>query len=252
MAAFPALPSRLRRLLFTPPLPLVRRCPICGRPVETDRLRLGLCADCAQKLRPRLGGHCPACGAIFGDGSEAPTACAACRREKRPWDGFVFHAAYAGLLRDIVLEYKFGRRMRHVRVLRGLLAAAVDAAQGRRGPYAPRPPHLIVPVPLHPRRLKWRGFNQSLELARPLSRGTGAPLSADALRRVRDTIPQSTLDKKQRLDNIKGAFAAGPAAADKNVWLVDDVATTGATIEAAAKALKKAGAARVDVLVVGR
>ena len=118
---------------------------------------------------------------------------------------------------------------------------------------APDGPGGIVPVPLHPRRLAWRGFNQSLELARLLAADLGRPVLPGALRRIRDTTPQSQLPGARRRANIAGAFLADPAqVAGRSVLLVDDVMTTGATIDTAADALCAAGAARVDVLVVAR
>jgi ComF family protein len=158
-------------------------------------------------------------------------------------------------LRELVLGFKFGGRLGQGRLLAGFLAEAWQRAAARPGPGgmdAGRP-DCLVPVPLHPRRLAWRGFNQSLELARFLGREMGRPVCVRGLARVRYTTPQSQLPGSQRLTNLVGAFAADrELVADRHVLLIDDVMTTGATVDTAARALRLAGAARVDVAVVAR
>jgi Predicted amidophosphoribosyltransferases len=111
----------------------------------------------------------------------------------------------------------------------------------------------IVPVPLHPRRLLSRGFNQSRELARLLSVRRSLPIWQGALVRVRRTVPQMELAREARAENIKGAFAAdSKRLSGKSVLLVDDIMTTGATLEECARAMLCAGARRVDVLALAR
>jgi ComF family protein len=114
---------------------------------------------------------------------------------------------------------------------------------------------LMVPVPLHPRKLRERRFNQSAELARTLTRLSGTPFH-EALRRTRYTSSQAGLDREDRLKNLRGAFAvrprAGPHVEGRNILLVDDVFTTGATAHECALTLRKHGAARVAVLTAAR
>jgi ComF family protein len=115
---------------------------------------------------------------------------------------------------------------------------------------------LIAPIPLHRLRLVARGFNQSAALAQVVSRLSGVPLEPQALTRVKATSPQVGLTRAQRADNLSGAFAVEdrlkPAVAGRNILLIDDVLTTGATANAASRALLRAGAARVDLLVFAR
>lgn len=115
---------------------------------------------------------------------------------------------------------------------------------------------LLIPVPLHWRRMLTRRYNQSLLLAREISRATGIPVAPGAMRRNRHTPPQASLTRKERLDNVRGAFAVtvrGKAAVTgKTVVLVDDVMTTGATILACCKTLKRARAGEVRVLTLAR
>ncbi len=115
---------------------------------------------------------------------------------------------------------------------------------------------LIVPVPLYRSRLWWRRFNQSAMLAQGLSRATGVPVDCFALKRVRRTASQVGLSPEQRKRNVAGAFRVEPSRAGavkgKKIVVVDDVITTGATVEACARVLKRAKAARVDVLALAR
>lgn len=247
---FPRLAGRLGRLL----LALCDRCQACGGLLPAMGGPRPLCPECARALSPRRGGYCPKCGGLSADPGAPPLVCAVCRVRGRPWDGFAFHGRYEGLLRDMILGFKFHGRLGQGRLLAGFLADAYLRAAGEgAGAMPPRGPDGIVPVPLHPRRLAWRGFNQSLELARLLARTLDLPVLPHALARIRDTTPQSQLPGPKRLENIQGAFAGDPeAVAGRRLLLVDDVMTTGATVETAVTALRRAGAVRVDVAVVAR
>ncbi|MEO8460151.1 MAG: ComF family protein [Dokdonella sp.] len=114
-----------------------------------------------------------------------------------------------------------------------------------------RPP-LLIPVPLHKQRLRERGYNQALELARPLAKSLDIPIAPDALQRTRSTRTQTGLDAKARRKNLLGAFAVIANDLPEHVALIDDVMTTGATVHECARALKKAGVARIDIWVLAR
>jgi len=221
---------------------LESRCPACGKLQEGP---VRPCPDCARRLAPRTGGYCPGCGAQAGDPGLPPMLCGDCRREPRPWDLLHCFGPYQGLLRDLILRYKFQRSLGLGRLLQTLALEAFRPGQER--------PELVVPVPLHPRRLLWRGYNQSLELARRLARESGIPLASQAMRRVRRTTPQARLSGPMRRENIRGAFVADPAlVSGRRVLLVDDVLTTGATLEEGTLSLRRAGAVRVEILVLAR
>ncbi|RFF28607.1 ComF family protein [Wenzhouxiangella sp. 15181] len=214
-------------------------CLICG---QRAREGLDCCSGCAADL-PVIDSQCHSCGLAM----PAPThACGRCTRRPpafdRTWPGF----AYAGPIERLVHRFKFHHDLAAGRVLAGLCARRL-AAIG-----APRP-QALVPVPLHWRRHLWRGFNQSRMLAEDLSGFLGGIPVAPLLSRSRATPAQSGLPAASRGANVRNAFRAHlPACRPRHVALVDDVMTTGTTLDACARALKKTGIERVDVWVVAR
>ena len=151
---------------------------------------------------------------------------------------------YGFPLDRLVPRFKFHRDLAAGRLMAGLMAGTLASA--------PRP-DAIVPVPLHVHRMRQRGYDQALELARPLAASLGLPLRTDLLQRVRATAPQSELDADQRQRNVARAFVVPSGALPPpHVTLVDDVMTTGATLQAAARTLLKAGVMRVDAWVCAR
>ncbi len=151
---------------------------------------------------------------------------------------------YTSPIDHLIQALKYGRQLSCARILGEYLAAHI-------GDIATKP-DVVVPVPLHRARLRERGFNQSLELARPLAKRLGIPLIIDGARRTRPTVPQTGLRLKERQKNVRGAFAVMQDFTDKRIAIVDDVMTSGATVEALARALRKAGAGAVEVWVVAR
>ena len=172
--------------------------------------------------------------------------CLECRLDPPPWENVFFYGPYEGRLKALVLRYKFQAQLGLGEVLHALLRQSLA--------YHKAPGHdLIVPMPLHPRRLRQRGFNQSLELARGISGGRFGQLEPRAVTRIRDTPPQHTLPRADRLHNLSGAFLAEPGLVQgRSVLLVDDILTTGATVHAASRALLRCGATRVNLLVLAR
>ncbi|MHC1701971.1 MAG: ComF family protein [Humidesulfovibrio sp.] len=247
-----ARPLFLARSLFWDEV----RCPGCGRvaPAVPD-LESSLCPDCRLALAPREGAACPGCGQVSDMPPELPQAlpvlCPACQESPRPWGRLLCWGAYEGRLRELILAYKFEARLDLGRQLQECLLAAFERGAGTFPELCAC--ELVVPVPLHPRRLSWRGFNQSRELARLLARRRGLPIRQEALVRVRRTVPQMELDRARRAENIRGAFAASPEVlAGRTALLVDDIMTTGSTLEECARMMRAAGAAQVHVLVLAR
>jgi ComF family protein len=242
LVAASGLAEAATRRLVDPVLAVVfpARCPACARPLR--RMRRGpLCEECWAAL-PRHALALCACGA----GGRA--SCPRCRRGLNPLGRGVSLGPYEGALRLLVHELKYrGRRTVAARLAEELLARA-DA----RGLLAAG--CVLVPVPLHPRRLRERGFNQSERLARELARRTSCRLLAGALVRRKDTPAQTGLSAAARRANLRDAFVVRRRAplAGRTVVLVDDVLTTGATARACARALREAGAGEVRLLTVAR
>lgn len=216
---------------------LPARCLLCGDRSRGD----ALCGPCLRGL-PGTISPCPGCALPLGHNGAA--LCGACQLVPRPW-----------LAATATLRYDFPTN-RLVRALKfhGNLAAGAALVQAMSAGPAPvvtagsRP--WIVPVPLHGLRERVRGFNQAMELARPLGAQHGWKL-VDGLRRIRRTTPQTRLDGKQRRTNLRGAFRwQGPSLEGRSIVLVDDVLTTGATLEACGRALGEA--AGVSVWVAAR
>lgn len=222
------------------PLPWRSRCLGCDDPVTGA---LDLCDDCAARL-PWNAHRCPACALPLPERAPA-LPCAACRQAPPPVAATVAPLLYAAPIDRWQPRFKFHHDLAAGRLLGALLATACAGA--------PRP-EALVPVPLHRTRLRARGFDQALELARGVARTLRLPLRASLLERVRATAPQSELDAAARHANLHGAFRvqAPREALPAHVALVDDVMTTGATLHAAAAALREAGVARVDAWVCAR
>lgn len=227
-------------------------CPVCGARSDAPRVR-PFCHGCWAAL-PRLETPgCARCGVPY-PGLAGDLVCAACRREPPPFDFARAVAAYRDGMRAAIHALKYGRRAAVARPLGRLLAEAGGRliAPDSRGPAAAV--DAVVAVPLHPARLRERGFNQAELLAGTCARAWGVPLVRRALVRTRPTRPQVELDGAARRANVAGAFAViRPAALGaRRVLLVDDVLTTGATAAAAAGVLRAAGCAAVGVLVLAR
>ncbi len=215
--------------LFFPP-----RCAACGR------AGAWLCRACLAEVEWILPPLCPRCGQPLPGGAQCPSR----GRHPRQLDGLRSAAWHAGPLRLAIHRFKY----RGQRVLAPYLATILVQAWRR----DPPPADLLVPVPLHARRLRERGYNQALLLAQALGHEAGLPVDAAALQRIRHTPPQVNLDAAQRLANVAGAFACHRALQDRAVCLVDDICTTGATLEACASALRQAGARSVWAYTVAR
>ena len=213
-----------------------------------------LCAPCAALLLPRRKGYCPSCGQIFSNAELAPYLCGDCLSLPPPWSAFYFFGVYENLLKTLFIAFKFNGDLAAGRLLAALLdihLAPLLAKELPGGDAAPRP--LLIPVPVHKGRLRERGFNQSLLLAKPLARRLKLELAPRALWRTRLDPPQSSLDRKERLRGPKGAFAADSSLLrGRSVILLDDIMTTGATLREAARVLLARGAADVRVVVLAR
>lgn len=221
---------RLGRWLLAP------RCLICREPGDNGR---DLCVKCRHCL-PWNRSACPRCGIPL----PVPGECGQCLRHPPPMASTRAVFVYGFPVDRLVPRFKFHRDLAAGRLLAELMAQGLAGVDR---------PDALVPLPLHSARLRQRGYDQALELAKPLSRLLDVPLLAGRLVRVRDTAPQSELDASARARNVADAFSVTDGRAlPTRVALIDDVMTTGATLQAAAKALRRAGVQHVDAWVCAR
>lgn len=212
------------------------RCVVCGEAGAHGR---DLCAACHSAL-PWQGPACLRCAAPLPQA----TTCGAClQRGGGPLQEVHAVFDYAFPLDRLLPRLKFHADFAVGRVLAHCMATRC-AGLAR--------PDALVPVPLHRGRLRWRGYDQALELARPLARALDLPLCADRLRRRRATAAQSELGARARRRNVRDAFALGPGALPDHIAVFDDVMTTGATLAECCRLLKSAGVARVDAWAIAR
>jgi ComF family protein len=210
------------------------RCPGCDGVTDS-----GFCSGCQDDF-VRIDNACGLCG--------LGRPVVACPRNRHSWhlDHIIAPFDYVDPLRSQVQRLKFGGQRRLGRALGELLASALVAAPETRSVDA------LVAVPLHRRRLLERGYNQAFELARPVAAALGVPLLRRGITRLRATVAQSSLPARSRYTNLRGAFRVERELRDQHLGIVDDVLTTGATLNGLASALKAAGARRVDGWTIAR
>ncbi|HLW73854.1 MAG TPA: ComF family protein [Gammaproteobacteria bacterium] len=215
-------------------------CVLCG---HKGARGLDLCAPCFDELSWNR--HpCPRCAAPLPPDIDTPV-CGICIKSPPAWDEAKSPLTYAYPLDKLIQRFKFDGDLPTGRLLGELLAEYLVAGGGDR-------PDFIVPVPLHPSRLKERGFNQTVELARPVSKRLKIPVRLDVCERVRATEIQSKLDAAERKKNLRDAFAVKKSVDGKHVAFLDDVVTTGTTVEVLTTTLKDSGARRVSVWCAAR
>jgi ComF family protein len=218
--------------------------PVCARCRKIGTL---LCDDCLSQLVPVAEPVCSRCGRQLERQSaeSASAACNACRDTPLLLDQMRAPLLYVEPASSIIHRLKYEGYFALAEPL-GLLMAA-------RWPCWMTPPDLVIPIPLHQKRQRQRGYNQSALLARPLANAKKLDYNSFALRRIRHTKPQVGLGPEDRAINVKDAFVADPASvAGRNILLIDDVLTTGATMRSAAETLLSAGAASVSAYCLAR
>lgn len=219
-------------------------CPFCG---DEAVLEWGVCMDCELSLPWFEPPWCAACGRPLDAGGETHALCSDCTIHRPAFDRAYSLLSYESAVQGAVTRYKYGR---DATLASGLGAAFLRAIPAYVNPFQY---DVVSAVPLHGKRLRWRGFNQAMLLAGAVASRFRLRLDRRLLMRGRETRAQASLDRAGRLENLAGAFHVDPPrAAGKRVLLFDDVLTTGATAEACAIALKEAGAARVEVITIAR
>ncbi len=210
-------------------------CLLCG----ADAGVYPVCTACLDDLPRHVQPHCPRCASPTPDGA----TCGACLKRPPAFERTIAALGYVYPADRLVPRLKYGGRLAAAPLLGTCLAeAAVDA---------PRPDRLVA-MPLHPARLRQRGFNPAAELARSVAEQLGIPLDTGCCRRVRDTPPQVALKYDARRRNVRGAFACKGGVAGLHIALIDDVMTTGTSLDELAATVKRAGAREVSCWVAAR
>jgi ComF family protein len=224
-------------------------CATCKTPLTDDPVPF-FCRPCWTNIRPLGGAVCPRCGRPFASQETLAYSpdhlCGPCRVRLPVYTQARSLYPYTTPLQDAIRLFKYRKKV--------ALAEALGDLMDAGAPWTHPPVDLLMPVPLHPARLREREFNQSLLLADRLNHRLRLPLSYDNLVRSRQTLPQTELSRAVRLKNLRRAFSVlrPGEVLGKRILLVDDVMTTGTTVNECAKALRKAGASDVYVTTLAR
>lgn len=217
------------------------RCLLCGAAGSEER---DLCQACAHAL-PYNRRPCRICALPLPPAAPADGICGDCQKRRPRFDRCLAPLLYSADVSLLISRLKFGQKLNHARLLSQLLLDHLEQQQLFSV-------DLLLPVPLHRLRLRERGYNQALEIARPLGRHLGIPVEPRICRRVAVTPAQTGLDRKSREKNLHNAFQVTADVTGLNIALLDDVVTTGATVSELTRCLKRAGAGKIGVWAVAR
>ena len=224
--------NRIFRKLFG-----VETCLACGHEITHSH---SFCRSCSKRLR-RVPNPCQYCGQVnVIDGC----VCPACLLNPPRWQKMIAPLQYRGLLRDYLIQLKYSEA---TYLANSICMHSIEYFRG-----SETTPEVLLPVPLHPRRLIERGYNQAGEIARVWSRELNIPLDLHALRRLRHTPSQSGLSANQRVSNTLKAFSYTPTLEYRHVAIVDDIVTTGSTVNEITKLLHRQGVEYVEVWALAR
>ena len=218
---------------------LKQHCLLCA---SHDGADIGICAPCLQSLPWHTQPHCPQCG-LSTPGVNS--LCGRCLSEPPAFDATHSLFSYDYPVDTMLQHYKYQHRLHLAHSFAQLLLAKIRQQ-------APKHIDLIIPMPMHAARLKQRGFNQALEISRLLSSELQINLDSNICQRHKLTPPQASLPLKQRMSNIRGVFSCTHNISGLRIAIVDDVMTTGASLNELAKTLKKSGAAHVECWTIAR
>ena len=221
-----------------------RRCFLCGQSFR-PHLSNHFCHDCLNDL-PYINPACSQCGTSLniGFGQDEHSQCGPCLTKPPSYDRVISAFAYANPIRQLISQFKYQRQLAIGMMLAEILESKVL--------YSSPSVEAILPVPLHPSRLRQRGFNQALELARPLAKTLERPLLMSQVHRQKNTLEQSSLSGKQRRSNLKQAFSVSGPIPYTSVAIVDDVMTTGSTVGELSALLKRNGVRYIEIWCAAR
>lgn len=203
------------------------RCPVCGK------IEQGVCRECQSLLKVVRQPYCYKCGKPVG--SMEQEFCPDCRKTQHFYNQGFAMLLYEGKIKEAIHKIKYNNKREYLETFAELLACY---GQDRVRIWQPQ---VLIPVPMYPKKEKVRGYNQAEILARNLGKYWNLPVDAESLKKVKDTGAQKELDRMMRRKNLSDAFLAENKSGYQRVLLVDDVYTTGSTVDAAAQALKEAG-----------
>lgn len=225
--------KKITSIVFPP------RCVLCQNPGHAN---LDICQSCYQSL-PFIQHACTQCALPLEVETKTDSLCGHCLKHPPAYDHSLSLLRYENKVVQLVTRYKFHNSLSYSRLLAELLLdKLINAAK----------PDCMIAVPLHKNRLYRRGFNQSHELGKIISKRLKIPLVNEVVHRIRETEQQAGLNAKQRRQNIRGAFAVVEPIKYKHVVLIDDVVTTGSTVNELARVLKKAGVQTISVWSIAR
>jgi ComF family protein len=209
-------------------------CLLCGAVCKTH----AICTDCIDDF-PKLGNCCPRCATPLS----LTTTCGNCLTHPPEQNISMSLFAYKNPIDRLIADFKYHDKLYLTEVFADLMVE-----QLKNKPL----PKLLIPIPLHRRRLRQRGYNQALELAKILSRKLNIPISKNSLIRSRDTAPQASLPYDQRKRNMRRAFKLNDDVLSNHIALIDDVLTTGHTVNAAAKLFRQEGVTTIELWTIAR
>lgn len=224
----------IQQFLFPP------TCILCNAPGISN---MDICQHCLDDM-PTNRDCCYRCAEPFASVNPSAQLCGRCLSRPPAYTETVAPFLYQHGMRYLITGLKFGKQHKNARLLAELMSQHLHSNV--------QMPDCIIPVPLHPTRYRERGFNQSIEIAKTLTRRLSVPIDINAVIRTRNTVHQTDLAAKQRRSNMKRAFAVTRNLSWNHVAIVDDVMTTGSTVLELAATLKRAGVERVDVWVCAR
>ena len=239
MGGFPSIKQLLLLLFkqFFPPA-----CPLCSHTFPSDYSDV-FCPSCLAGFNPLPAAHCSLCSLPFAGEFNSSHMCGRCIKQSPAYTQVYAVGLYEQSLRRAIHQFKFNHKVGLDRSLGALLEQGVASNLHI---------DLVVPVPLHRKRLQQRSYNQALLLAREFARIRKLPVAKDLLLKICETESQQGLSAKERVMNLQGAFKLQGTVSGRAILLVDDVMTTGATVEACSQLLLAGGAEVVYIAVIGR
>ena len=217
-------------------------CVLCD---AKTTMNMSLCEACLEDL-PRIKDSCYRCGMPLKNKLEI-ALCGQCQLSPPPIDYLISSLEYAYPVGYLISQLKFQYQLSHAKIFSQLLLTKLETYYKQSAM-----PEIIIPIPLHKKRIRERGFNQALEIARPIAKTLNIPLATRLIQRVKYTQAQSLLNAKERRKNLHNSFAITQAISAEHIVLLDDVVTTGATVYELAYLLKKQGVKTVGVWSVAR